>query len=71
MGKIAPYEDFRVRASECMQVSKLDCQAGKGIFGGGLLLSEAATERKVEAERCHTYVWQLSEREKKIISELE
>ena len=84
LGRIAPYVDFQVKASECSKVSKLECQEGKGIFGGGFLLSETATKRKVEAERKAKekaanmaierkglYVWQLSEREKKIISELE
>ena len=84
LGRIAPYADFQVKASECTQVSKLECQTGKAIFGGGFLLSETATKRKAEAERKarekaakmaiereRAYVWQLSEREKKIISELE
>ena len=81
LGKIAPYVDFKVKASECRQVSRLDYQGSKAIFGGGFLLSEAATARRIaaEAERekaertteAAKIVWQLSEREKAIIKNLE
>ena len=74
--------DYRIEAKDCTPISKLDSQAeqGKGIFGGGLLLSEraaaerAAAERaaaeRAAAERAAAHVWELSEREKRIIESL-
>ena len=54
--------DYRVRRGECVRITKLDEDvSGKGIFGGGLLLSERAA-----AERAAARKWQLSERERKI-----
>ena len=52
---------FKVRRSECAFIRKLDAQGDKGIFGGGLLLSERAA-----AERAAAQKWQLSDREKQI-----
>ena len=57
-------------------VRKLDNQKGRGVYGGGFLLSEKATARKIEAyeraaERAAVIVLELSEREKRIITELE
>lgn len=50
--KIARHVELVIRASECRQISRLDCQKGTtGIYGGGLLLSAAATARKITAER--------------------
>lgn len=72
LGKIAPYVKFEVRASECRRVRKLDNQKGGGVYGGGYLLSDKATARKIEAyEQAAVIVWELSEREKRIIAELE
>lgn len=76
LGKIAPYVKFEVRASECRRVRKLDNQKGRGIYGGGYLLSDKATARKIEAQeqaakQATVIVWELSEREKRIITELE
>ena len=88
LGKIAPYVKFEVRAAECRKISKLDSQKGNGIFGGGYLLSDKATARKIEAyeratalaakraaalaaKQVAAIVWELSEREKRIIAELE
>lgn len=76
LGKIASYVKFEVRASECRMVRKLDNQKGRGVYGGGFLLSEKATARKIEAyeraaERAAVIVLELSEREKRIITELE
>ena len=52
MQKLSKYGvDFEVRRGECMPIRKLDQQYGKAIFGGGLLLSEAATRRRAAAER--------------------
>jgi hypothetical protein len=69
--------EFSVKRGDCMLISKLDSQAavGKSIFGGGLLLSErAAAERaaaeRAAAERAAAVVWELSERERKIIAGL-
>lgn len=30
------------RCADCIRIAKLDAQGGKGIFGGGLLLSDRA-----------------------------
>lgn len=49
LGKIAPYVKFEVRASECRRVRKLDNQKRGGVYGGGYLLSDKATARKIEA----------------------
>ena len=64
-------EDFRVRRGDAAFIRKLDAQVGKGIFGGGLLLSEravaerAAAERAA-AERAAATVWELSPREREM-----
>ena len=96
LGKIAPYVKFEVRTSECRKISKLDCQKGNSIFGGGYLLSDKATARKIKAykqaaqqaakqaaqqaakqvaqqaaKQAAAIVWKLSEREQRIIAELE
>ena len=58
--------DLKIRADGCIQVGSLDAQkqAGKSIFGSGLLLCErAAAERAVVR-------WELSDREKAIIQQL-
>lgn len=54
---------LRVRRRDAARISALDAQRarGKGIFGGGLLLSERAAAERAAAER-----WQLSERERRI-----
>ena len=54
--------DFCVKPEECSFIRKLDNQGDKTIFGGGFLLSERAA-----AERAAAIVWELSEREKRII----
>ncbi len=65
-----PYE---VRRADCCHISALDAQraVGKGVFGGGLLLSErAAVERaaaeRAAAERARAHVWELSDRERAV-----
>ena len=75
--------DFKVRRGECALVSKLDAQreSGKGIFGGGLLLSSqkaadrAAAERaaaeRAAAERAAAHKWELSDRELAIVASLD
>ena len=62
---------FALKRSECAFIRKLDANGDKGIFGGGLLLSErAAAERaaaeRVAAERAAATVWTLSPREREI-----
>lgn len=78
LGRYAKYGvDFKVRRDECTLISKLDAQAeaGKTIFGGGLLLSErkagekAAAERAA-AERANARRWELSDRELQIVAGL-
>lgn len=75
LGKIAPYVDFVVRSSECRFISRLDSQIGRaGIFGGGVLLSNAKAAEKAAAEKAaaerESIVWELSDRERRIIEEL-
>lgn len=74
LGKIAPYVDFKVRASECRQIFRLDSQRGVAtIFGGGLLLSDAKAAEKAAADKAvaqEVKVWELSDRERLIITEL-
>ena len=70
---------LQIRASEAYRVSKLDCQEGKQIFGGGFLISERAEKERERAEMgCaetggknqRVFVWHLSEREKAIVRSL-
>ena len=84
LGKIAPYVEFVVRASECQFISRLDSQkGGAGIFGGGVILSDAKAAEKAAAEKAaaekaaaekaaerDVVVWNLSAREKNIIKML-
>ena len=84
LGKIAPYVDFVVRSSECQFISRLDSQiGGPGIFGCGVLLSNAKAAEKAAAEKAaaekaaaekaaerESIVWGLSDRERRIIEEL-
>ena len=77
--------EFSVRADECVRVSKLDANPKKGIYGGGLLLSERAAAERAAAERAaaeraaaeraaaelaRAHVWELSDRERAIVSML-
>ena len=67
---------FALKRSDCAFIRKLDANGDKGIFGGGLLLSEraaaerAAAERvaaeRVAAEQAAATVWTLSPREREI-----
>lgn len=80
--------DFSVSRSECVRISALDAQrdAGKAVFGSGLLLSNKAAERKAKAqaeyirrstmskiseEDTTTVFWELSDREKALVSSLD
>lgn len=67
--------EFEVRRGDCCRVSRLDANPKKGIYGGGLMLSErAAAERaaaeRAAAERARAHVWELSDRERAIVSML-
>lgn len=74
LGKIAPHVEVVVRASECQFISRLDSQkGGQGIFGGGVILSDAKAAEKAAAEKAaerDVVVWDLSAREKNIIKML-
>ena len=73
LGKIAEYVEFRVMADECIQIRKLDAQQDKGIYGGAFLLNEvkAAEVKAAEVKRLQkVIVWELSDREKKLIKSL-
>ena len=89
LGNIAPHVDFKARADECRFISRLDSQkGGSGIFGGGVLLSNAKAAEKAAAEKAaaekaaaekaaaekaaerESIVWELSDRERRIIEEL-
>ena len=68
----AHHTPYRLNRRDCCFISSLDAMGGKGIFGGGLLLSErAAAERaaaeRAAAERAAAQRWQLSERELEIV----
>ena len=74
--------DLKITRDECVRVARLDAQRPlkKSIFGGGLLLSDAAARRhaaadrlaaeRAEMERQGAIEWQLSERELQIVEEL-
>ena len=67
--------DFAVSHADCAKVLALDSQrdAGKGIFGSGLLLSERAAAERAAAERARVdpeFVWELSPRELAIVESL-
>lgn len=74
LGRIAHRVDFKVRSSECRQISKLDAQRGKAIFGRGFLISDRAAAERAAAERAaadrEDITWKLSSGEKRIIEEL-
>ena len=77
--RIAPV-DFSVGASESEFIASMDSQrdAGKGVFGGGYLLSDSAAAALQDAEAkaaeakadVETIEWRLSERERAIIERL-
>lgn len=72
--------NFKIHKNECIKIRKLDCQqsSDKAIYGAGLLLSNKAAAEKIAAEKkaernkrnaeiAAVKVWELSERERKII----
>lgn len=64
--------EYEVRRGDCARISALDAQrdAGKTIFGGGLLLSERAAAERAAAERARAHVWKLSDRERAVVAML-
>lgn len=74
--------DFKVKKEECIHIQAMDEQRKhkKGVFGGGLLLSDKAAAKRAAAERAvaeravaekeKRIVWELSEREQAIIKRL-
>lgn len=69
----AHHTRYGVRKGECCRIAAMDAQraVGKGVFGGGLLLSErAAAERaaaeRAAAERAAAHKWELSDREREV-----
>lgn len=70
-------QTLRIRQEDCVGISELDAQKeqGKSIFGGGLLLSERATQERARAQaaaedQAAVVKWNLSPREWKIIQKL-
>ena len=71
--KLAKYGvNFSVDAADCAPVYVLDAQreAGKSVFGGGLLLSDRAAAEKAAAEKAAAIIWELSPRELEIVHKL-
>ena len=68
----AHHTPYKVNRTDCCHIAKLDAMGDKGIFGGGLLLSErAAAERaaaeRAAAERAAAHRWSLSDRERAMV----
>ena len=66
--------EYSVARDECVMIRALDAQrrAKKHIFGQGLLVSEKAAAEKAAAEKAkdNKIIWNLSDREKELISSL-
>ena len=69
--------DLKIKEKDAVHIGDIDSmkEQGKKIFGRGLLLSkkaaaEKAAAEKAAAEKDNVIVWELSEREKKMIEEL-
>lgn len=60
---------LEIGGSDAHFIRALDAQkaSGKGLFGSGFLLSEKAAAEKAAAEKVNTDIWELSEREWKIV----
>ena len=63
---------LKIKREDLHHVSVLESQKkhNKTIFGSGFLLSEKAAAEKAAAEKDNVIVWELSEKEKKIIQSL-
>ena len=72
--------EFTVPRGEAFYIRTLEAMDGKGIFGGGFLISEKAAAEKAAAEKAAAEkaaaekksktIWELSEREKRIVEKL-
>ena len=64
--------EYRLRRADCARVSALDSQreAGKAVYGCGLLLSPRAAAERAAAERAAATRWPLSERERALCASL-
>jgi hypothetical protein len=64
--------DFSVPVAESQTISQLDSQkeSGKAIFGKGYIVSDRVFAEREKAEREKAERWELSDRERKIIEEL-
>lgn len=64
--------ELRIAREDGYFVRRLDAmQDGKGIFGGGFLLTEKAAAEKAAAEKAADYTFRLSAREMRILEHLE
>ena len=78
IGRFSRYgAEFRVERGKAMLIAKLDAQreAGKTIFGAGVLLSDGAAKAAAMADAAarrdaEPVRWELSERERQIVAEL-
>lgn len=68
---------FEIKKGQCQRIGKLDAQDEKGIFGGGLLISQHKAEEYGEKRKLaeinrqkKEVVWNLSEREENIVRSL-
>ena len=63
---------LEIRSDGCTPIRSLESQreAGKAIYGGGLLLSQSAAAEKAAAEKAAATKWRLSDAEKEIIAKL-
>lgn len=63
---------LEIRSDGCTPIRSLESQreAGKAIYGGGLLLSQSAAAEKAAAEKAAATKWRLSDAEKEIIARL-
>ena len=64
--------DYTITKAESVPIDALDSQkeAGKAIFGKGLLLAERAAAERAAAERAAATRWEISQREREIIQNL-
>lgn len=64
--------EYRLEKSDCVRIGALDAmkEAGKSIFGSGFLLSERAAQERAAQERAAAKRWPLSDRERRITSQL-
>ena len=73
IGKIANCGELEIMADECQYIHNLDGmkEIGKGLFGGGFLISRAAAEKaRAAAEKARAVKIQLSPREQEIVNKL-